>query len=74
MLRCPGHAARRCLPEEQRSAAAEALRALRRSCQLAQGAGGLGRSSSVPKRKRSHPPRATSAKSLKAENEAAAAV
>lgn len=66
----------RCLPKEQRAAAADAVKALRAAFADAQQPGGqceaLGRSNSVPKRKRTNPPRTGSCKTFK--SEAASAV
>ena len=59
------------LPGEKRDAAAAAVRELQQSlkarCGEADGAGGLKRSPSMTKRKRSGPARSASAKSIKAE-------
>ncbi|CAL8471109.1 g10651 [Coccomyxa elongata] len=67
----------RCLPKEQRAAAAEAVKALRAAFADAQQPGGqceaLGRSNSVPKRKRTNPPRTSSCKSFKGDAAAVAA-
>ena len=73
-----GHAVFRCLPKEQRAAAAATVTALRAAFADAQQPGTqcetLGRSNSVPKRKRTNPPRSGSCKSFKGEAAAAPAV